>query len=136
MTDYEKKIENLVDRLECSIVEAKEIIDADKKIDRGEKVDFDLTKDQEKQALKYANVKEHKKTTVYKFDKKEKKIDNDKKSIIDLLFEVVANQPKARIINPHKTIMFMDNNNDIYTIDLGKATKKTYEKKLKELNGG
>ena len=135
MTDHEKRVEELVNLLECSIFEAEQIIADDKKIDKGEKVDFGLTPEEEKQALKYANVKEHKKPTVYKFDTKEKKIDTDKQGIIDLLFQVVADQPKARITNPHKTIMFMDSKGDIYTIDLGKATKKTYDKKLKELNG-
>lgn len=136
MTNHEKRVDELVDLLGCSIVEAEQIIADDEKINKNQAVDFDLSKEEEKKALKYANVKKHKKTTVYKFDKKEQKIDQDKKSIIDLLFEVVANQPKAKITNPHKTIMFMDEKGDIYTIDLGKATKKTYEKRLKELNGG
>lgn len=130
------RIDSIVDLLGCSIEEAKQIIEDDKKIDKGERVAFDLSPEQEKLAKKYANVTEHKRPAVYKWDKKEKKIDTEKKSIIDLLFEVVADQPKAKITNPHKTIMFMDEKGDIYTIDLGKATKKTYEKRLKELNGG
>lgn len=133
MTEHEKRVEQIVDSLGCSIFEAEQILQADKDIDKGKRMDFDLSIEQEKQAKKYANVREHKKPTVYKFDQKEKKIDNDKKSIIDLLFAVVADQPKAKITNPHKTIMFMDNKGDIYTIDLGKATKKTYDNKLKEL---
>lgn len=139
MTDHEKRVDELVDLLGCSIIEAEQIIADDEKINKNQKVDFGLSEEEEKKALKYANVREHKKPkkpTVYQFDKKEQKIDQSKKSIIDLLFEVVANQPKAKITNPHKTIMFMDEKGDIYTIDLGKATKKTYEKKLKELNGG
>ena len=73
--EEDKRVDELVDLLGCSIVEAEQIIADDKKIDKGQEVDFGLTKEQEKQALKYANVKEHKKPTVYKFDKKEKKID-------------------------------------------------------------
>ena len=37
------KVDNLVDKLECSIDEAIDILDADKAIDRNQKVDFDLS---------------------------------------------------------------------------------------------
>lgn len=128
MTD---RVDELVDLLGCSIAEAQSIIEHDKKIDKDLRTEYDLSKDQEKKALKYANVTEHKKPATVK---KEKKIDESKKSIIDLLFEVVASQPKAKITNPHKTIVFMDENSDIYTINLIKATKKTYNNVLKELD--
>lgn len=97
MTDHEAKIEELVDNLGCSVFEAEEIIKADKKIDKGEAVDFGLSKEEEKQALKYANVREHKKPTVYKFDKKERKADTDKRQLIALISasvgEVADNEP-------------------------------------------
>ena len=48
MTDHEKRVEELVDLLGCSIVEAEDIILADKKIDRNEAVDFGLSKEDEK----------------------------------------------------------------------------------------
>ena len=134
MTDHEKRVEQLVDLLECSIFEAEQIIADDKKIDKGERVDFDLSVEEEKQAKKWANVREHKKPTVYVHTQRERKTDTTKVSIIDVIFQAVSHFPKAKIVKPEKTIMFMDNNNDIYTIDLGKATKKTYDRKLKELN--
>jgi hypothetical protein len=97
MTDHEIKVEELVDNLGCSILEVEEIIKADKKIDKGEAVDFGLSKEEEKQALKYANVREHKKPAVYKFDKKERKADADKRHLIALLCasvgEVADNEP-------------------------------------------
>ena len=71
----DKEIDKLVDLLGCSIEEAKDILIADKKIDKGEKMDFDLSKEQEKQAKKFANATTHKKPVAYKFDKKEKKAD-------------------------------------------------------------
>lgn len=124
------RVDELVDLLGCSIAEAQSIIDHDEKIDKNLRTEYDLSKEQEKKALKYANAKEHKKPPTVN---REKKIDESKKSIIDLLFEVVADEPKAKITNPHKTIVFMDKNDDIYTINLIKATKKTYEKVKKEL---
>ena len=134
MTDHEKRVDQLVDLLECSIAEAEQIIADDKKIDKGERVDFDLSVEEEKQAKKWANVREHKKSTIYVHTQRERKTDTTKVSIIDVIFQAVSHFPKAKIVKPEKTIMFMDDNNDIYTIDLGKATKKTYDRKLKELN--
>lgn len=125
------RVDELVDLLDCSIAEAQSIIDHDNKIDKGFRTEYDLSKEQEKKALKYANATEHKKPVTIK---KEKKIDESKKSIIDLLFGVVADKPKAKITNPHKTIVFIDENSDIYTINLIKATPKTYNKVLKELD--
>lgn len=42
--------------LNCSQKEAEEILEADKAIDQGKRMDFDLTPVQEKQAIKYANA--------------------------------------------------------------------------------
>ena len=53
------KVDNLVDKLECSIDEAIDILDADKAIDRNQKVDFDLSTEEHKQAMTLDNVKEH-----------------------------------------------------------------------------
>ena len=48
----QKRIDELVDLLGCSMVEAQQIIEDDKKIDKGERVAFDLSKEDEKKALK------------------------------------------------------------------------------------
>ena len=54
--------------------EALQLIADDKAIDKGEKMDFDLSKEQQKTAKKYTTTGTKKKTpTVYKFDTKEKK---------------------------------------------------------------
>ena len=65
----DKKIDELVDTLGCSIAEAKDIIEQDKIIDKGGRTYFDLSKEEEKQAKKWGNVTT-KKPTVYKFEKK------------------------------------------------------------------
>ena len=56
--------------LDVSAEEADEILKADKAIDRGERVPFDLSPEQEKIAKKFANVdtKKRKKPTVYNLD--------------------------------------------------------------------
>jgi hypothetical protein len=54
----EKQIQRIMSGLKCSREEAIEIIQADKAIDRGERMDFDLDKETEKEAKKYANVRE------------------------------------------------------------------------------
>jgi len=52
--------------------EIKELLEADKAIDRGERMDFDLTPEEEKQAKKLINATSKKKTT-YNFDTTQKK---------------------------------------------------------------
>lgn len=53
-------IEDLMRSLDCSRKEAEEILEADKAIDQGKRMDFDLSPEQEKQAIKYANADTHK----------------------------------------------------------------------------
>lgn len=108
MTDHEKRVDELVDLLGCSIVEAEQIIADDEKINKNQAVDFGLSKEEEKKALKYANVKEHKKPAVYKFDKREKKADVTKEGVIQALFDfLVANgYENVEITNKSKLISF------------------------------
>ena len=108
MTEHEKQIENLVDNLGCSIFEAEQILAADKKIDKGEAVDFGLTKAQEKQAMKYANVREHKKPAVYKFDKRERKADTTKEGVIQAVYNFLVENgyEDVEITNKSKLIAF------------------------------
>ena len=108
MTDHEKRVEGIVNLLGCSIFEAEQIIADDKKIDKGQEVDFGLTKEQEKQALKYANVKEHKKPAVYKFDKREHKADSTKEGVIEQIAQFLTENGYANveITNKSKLIAF------------------------------
>ena len=59
----EEKIKKLMASLKCTREEAIEIIECDKAIDKGQRVYFDLDKDAEKQAKKWANVGENTKKT-------------------------------------------------------------------------
>ena len=108
MTDHEKRVDEIVNLLGCSILEAEQVLAEDKKIDKGQAVDFGLTKEEEKQALKYANVKEHKKPAVYKFDKRERKADTTKEGVIQAVYDFLVENGYAdvEITNKSKLIAF------------------------------
>ena len=52
----ETQVERIMKHLNCSKEEALDIIECDKAIDRGERMDFDLPIEAEKEAKKMANV--------------------------------------------------------------------------------
>ena len=124
MTDHEKRIDELVDLLGCSIVEAEQIIADDEKINKNQAVDFGLSKEEEKKALKYANAQEHKKSAVYKFDKKEKKADVTKEGVIQALFDFLSKNgyEDTQILNKSKLISFKIAD-DVYELDLKRKRK-------------
>lgn len=120
----QKRIDELVDLLGCSMVEAQQIIEDDKKIDKGERVAFDLSKEDEKKALKLANVKEHKKPAVYKFDKRERKADTTKEGVIQSIFDFLSENgyESVEITNKSKLIAFKIGE-DSYELDLKRKRK-------------
>lgn len=120
----QQRIDELVDLLGCSMVEAQQIIEDDKKIDKGERVAFDLSKEDEKKALKLANVKEHKKPAVYKFDKRERKADTTKEGVIQSIFEFLSENgyESVEITNKSKLIAFRIGE-DSYELDLKRKRK-------------
>lgn len=112
MTEKEKKhIDHLVDTLGCSLAEAIDIVEKDKIIDKGGRTEFDLSKEAEKMAKKFANVGTRKAPTVYKFEKKEnRKANPTKEGIIEVLAESLRNCgldiKNLEIPNKGKTILF------------------------------
>lgn len=78
----ESQKEKLMRVLNCTAEEAEDIIQSDKAIDRGERVYFDLSKEQEKQAKKFANAGTRKAPTVFKFEQRKRKENPTKASII------------------------------------------------------
>ena len=52
----ETQLERIMRNLKCSQAEAEAILAEDKKIDRGEKVDFDLSAEEHRKAMKNANA--------------------------------------------------------------------------------
>ena len=125
MTDHEKRVEELVDLLECSIFEAEQIIADDKKIDKGEAVDFGLSKEEEKKALKYANVREHKKPMVLNLTKREKIADVTKEGVIQALYDFLSENgyEDTQILNKSKLIGFRIGEDD-YELNLIRKRKK------------
>lgn len=108
MTDHEKRVDELVENLGCSIFEAEEILAADKTIDKGGRTDFDLSKEDEKKALKYANVKTKKKPMIPNLTKREKKPDPTKEGVIQAIFDFLVEKgyENVEITNKTKLISF------------------------------
>lgn len=108
MTDHDKQVDKIIELLGCSIAEAEDILAKDKLIDKGQRTEFDLSKEDEKKALKYANVKEHKKPAVYKFDKREKKADATKEGVVQAVFDFLVENgyENVEITNKSKLIAF------------------------------
>jgi hypothetical protein len=52
----DNRLETIMRNLKCSREEAEQILADDKAIDRGERMDFDLSPEAERQAKKYANT--------------------------------------------------------------------------------
>ena len=124
LTDAEwKKVDNLVDKLECSIDEAIDILDADKAIDQGKQLDFDLSPEEHKKAMKLANVREH---TMVSKPTRTKKIDDEKKAVIagiaEFLEQCDVNCENISISNVDREIKFTVGANK-YTITLIKNRK-------------
>lgn len=108
MTEQDKRIDEIVDSLGCSIAEAMDILKADKAIDKGERMEFDLPPEQEKMAKKYCNVREHKKSVAYNWNKRQRKENVTKKGIIQELFDYLQSQGYAdlAITNAERQIAF------------------------------
>lgn len=84
-----EQIARIMSGLKCSFEEALEVHLCDKAIDKGEHMDFDLTKEQEKEVRKMIK---HESMSGAKFEKrppqpKEKKVNEPKKAFIESLVE-------------------------------------------------
>lgn len=79
-------------RLGLSDMEAYDVIDCDREIDRGIRQEFDLSPEEEKKAKKYANATTKKRPPAYNFPKKQKKSNPTKASIITELAKFLAEQ--------------------------------------------
>ena len=111
----ETQKERIMRILDVSAEEADEILKADKAIDRGERVPFDLSPEKEKLAKKFANVdtKKRKKPTVYNLDArgKARKENPTKASIIAELAKFLTENSEnacemVEITNKERQIAF------------------------------
>lgn len=110
MTKAEKmQMQKIMQNLDCDEETAKEILESDKRIDKGEKL-FELSADQkkaEKQARNFGNCNLYTKP-----QKKEKPTDTDKRNIINLLAETlenIADTGQVEITNAEREMLFTQN---------------------------
>ena len=116
-------VENLMKKLGISKEEALQLIEDDKRIDRGEKL-FELTAEQKK-VVKQSCATGTKKRTVYKFDSaKSKKKDTEKEEIVQKFFEFAQNfTENCEIVNANREISFELGGNS-YSLVLSKHRNK------------
>ena len=100
----EERISHLMKALDISREEALNVIQADISIDKGADP-FPLTKEQ-KEAEKKARGTGTR--TVYNFQKKERKADNDKREILGLLLDRL-DEYNPQIVNPEREFTFTYN---------------------------
>lgn len=98
-------------KLGYSDAQIEEMLEDDKAVDRGEELPWDMSKEEHKKAMKYANADEHKKPTVYKFDKRERKENAPKKTIIDAIYAFLCENEafsptNVEILNKERQISF------------------------------
>lgn len=91
--------------------EAESVWEADRAIDKGERVEFDLSPEQEKEAKKYMNVGTRKVPTNYKFDQRKRKENPTKAGIIAELATFLAENSEnacenVEITNKERMIAF------------------------------
>lgn len=105
----ETQVERIMRNLKCSREEAEQVLADDKAIDRGERMDFDLSPEAEKQAKKFANTGTRQ-TNGAKTERKPKE-NAEKEQIISVLASFLANsaifEPEAvEITNKSRQIAF------------------------------
>ena len=124
----EERIKKLMATLKCTREEAIEIIECDKAIDKGERVYFDLDKDAEKQAKKWANVGEKTKKTERKAPVR--KENTTKSGIIAEISEFLSEKgyEMVEITNKERQIAFKIGEND-YELTLVQKRKPKKQKK-------
>lgn len=106
----EQNVYNNLRKLGLTDEEAKEVISADKAIDKGEKL-FELTEEQKQVEKKYKNTHTRTVKTAYgQTQTKERKTDPDKRTLIDALAEKLENYAdggKVNITNAEREIELM-----------------------------
>lgn len=125
----ETQVAKLMKTLDCTREEAIDIIQADSDIDHGKRVSFDLSKEDEKRAKKYANCDTHKrvKKTV------ERKPDEEKEAIVAEIAEFFDKKSgfpteNVEIINKNRQIRFSIGEN-WYEITLVKKNLNKFKPK-------
>jgi hypothetical protein len=98
-------------KLGYSEAQIEEMLEDDLAVDRGVKMEWDLSDVEHKKAMKTANADEHKKPAVYKFDKRERKENTPKRTIIAEIYEFLVENAQfspenVEILNKERQISF------------------------------
>lgn len=98
-------------RLGMTDDEIADVLACDKAIDKGERMPFDLSKEDEKMAKKMANAGTRKTPAAYNFNKRERKPNATKSSIIEELFKFFTENGETayenvEILNKERMIGF------------------------------
>lgn len=101
-----EQIQKMMKNLGLTEQEARELLADDAKIDRGQKMAFDLTPEQEKNAKK-ARATGTKKPTAYKFENRKRKENTEKRDILKAIFELAEDcWDNAVLVNPERQVDF------------------------------
>lgn len=105
----ESQKERIMRVLKCSAEEAEEILLADRAIDKGQRMDFDLSPEEEKQAKKYINT--HERKTDGEKKTRQRKENATKGGIIAELYSFLSensefNVENCQITNKERQISF------------------------------
>lgn len=101
-----EQIQKMMKNLGLTEQEARELLADDAKIDKGQKMAFDLTPEQEKNAKK-ARATGTKKPTAYKFENRKRKENTEKRDILKAIFELAEDcWDNAVLVNPERQVDF------------------------------
>lgn len=121
------QIKRIAEGLKISTEEATQIYESDKAIDKGEKQDFDLPPEQVKVGQKYAHAGTRKTPTIYNFNKRERKANLTKASLVEYLAECLAEFDgieNLKIANKERQITFSFANENFDLTLIQKRKKK------------
>lgn len=100
------QLQRIMKGLGCNEEEAKRILEDDKRIEKGEKL-FELSAEQEKASKTARQVSRA--PGVYQFQKRDRKADEIKLGLVELIAEVLKEQPMCNnleIVNPEREFLF------------------------------
>lgn len=104
------QLERIMKNLKCSREEAEQILADDRAIDKGERMDFDLPPELEKQAKKFANAGTRKTETAEKTERKRKENPTKQAIIAEIAKFLAENSENAcenvEITNKERQIAF------------------------------
>jgi hypothetical protein len=123
--EYEQTIEKHIKLLGCTREEAIDIIETDKIIDKGGRTQYDLSKEEEKLAMKISGVSERKAKSADSKRGKVRAENPTKADLIKFLFESLTEYDcqNLNITNKERQIAFSVGDND-YELTLVQKRKK------------